>query len=404
MREESTLHPSFATVAMLLRDLLGVSLSASAPDEFLGLVPEEATLFFRGQFFSASLLERFAGQLKPGEPTLAADVLGIQWLFLRLEALLLCMGPFVTQKPRREECAARLARSGIGKDHQDAFHAYVSQLPLIGRHQLDGIAVALAHQFGDRPCANVRMVDLDPSEEERARMQSPQLPFSKYIETVHDTEAIYMQEITMGNATAAKTALHRIQQYHSGRNSATPEDLIGAKFGLAISRTLARIAARNAGVPANVLDDTIAKYLERIWIATDAQILITAAHDLTDEFCQLVQFHRSRNYSPVIRRTVAYVLNHFHDPLTVGEIADFFGMNRTYLSGKFHSEVGQTISEYICSVRLEYAARLLPMNNLSIHDVCAAAGIPDQSYFTKRFREAYGLTPTQYRHNANRSI
>ena len=32
-----------------------------------------------------------------------------------------------------------------------------------------------------------------------------------------------------------------------------------------------------------------------------------------------------------------------------------------------------------------------------IRDVCAAAGIPDQSYFTKLFRKAYVMTPAQYR-------
>jgi AraC-like DNA-binding protein len=47
--------------------------------------------------------------------------------------------------------------------------------------------------------------------------------------------------------------------------------------------------------------------------------------------------------------------------------------------------------------QLERAADLLAHSSLSVEDVAAASGFGHRSSFYRRFREAYGVTPTQFR-------
>ena len=53
--------------------------------------------------------------------------------------------------------------------------------------------------------------------------------------------------------------------------------------------------------------------------------------------------------------------------------------------------------EYVHSLRIHEAKRLLATTDLSIGQIAVAAGFYDQSYFTKRFRKATGTNPLAYR-------
>lgn len=58
---------------------------------------------------------------------------------------------------------------------------------------------------------------------------------------------------------------------------------------------------------------------------------------------------------------------------------------------------GQTPSEYINQIRIEYAAHLLRSDERSIDDVVDVCGFDNNSYFYRLFRRQYGTTPRQYR-------
>ena len=53
--------------------------------------------------------------------------------------------------------------------------------------------------------------------------------------------------------------------------------------------------------------------------------------------------------------------------------------------------------DYVLSLRVQEAQRLLSTTQLSLGSIAAATGFYDQSHFTKRFRKVTGLTPLQYR-------
>lgn len=71
------------------------------------------------------------------------------------------------------------------------------------------------------------------------------------------------------------------------------------------------------------------------------------------------------------------------------------------LKRDFVSVFGQPPRQYLAAIRLEAALDRL-MTGMPIVEVAHACGYPDQSSFTRRFRAATGLSPSEYRRNSFR--
>lgn len=68
-----------------------------------------------------------------------------------------------------------------------------------------------------------------------------------------------------------------------------------------------------------------------------------------------------------------------------------------YLSRHVKKVTGQTISQHIAQIRLNYAMKLLDETDMSISDISIMAGYQSESHFYRIFKEVNKLTPTQYR-------
>ena len=104
--------------------------------------------------------------------------------------------------------------------------------------------------------------------------------------------------------------------------------------------------------------------------------------------------------SAIIKKAVAYIHANYTDQLTLKSIADEIHVSNTYLSALFHREMGISAIDYLTNLRLEHSSELLHDASLSIADVSASSGFTSQSYFTKLFKEKYGMTPNAYRKKA----
>jgi len=111
----------------------------------------------------------------------------------------------------------------------------------------------------------------------------------------------------------------------------------------------------------------------------------------------------SNGYSEHVKKAQVYIAEYYNIVTTIGEIADYVHLNADYFSRLFKKETGHTINSYITLYKLEMAALLLRTTNRSISDVALDVNIPNISYFSKRFKEKYGLQPNQYRINHRNS-
>jgi AraC family cel operon transcriptional repressor len=80
------------------------------------------------------------------------------------------------------------------------------------------------------------------------------------------------------------------------------------------------------------------------------------------------------------------------------------GKAHPHVSRMMRRYLGQTPSDYVNAIRMEYAARALTTDSEPIHAIASETGIPNMSHFHKLFRAAYGVTPLQYRQKFQRQI
>ena len=67
------------------------------------------------------------------------------------------------------------------------------------------------------------------------------------------------------------------------------------------------------------------------------------------------------------------------------------------LSSAVHLATGRTFKELLLEKRLSKGAELLRDTGLPVEDIIAAVGYENTSYFYRKFRERYGVSPRDYR-------
>lgn len=92
-----------------------------------------------------------------------------------------------------------------------------------------------------------------------------------------------------------------------------------------------------------------------------------------------------------------YIRSHFKEKISVHNIGDKVHLSDSYLSHIFSETFGRTITEYLTSVRIDYAKTLLAKPGLSISDVALDSGFEDVSYFSRVFKKSEGITPRDYK-------
>ncbi|MDX3568764.1 helix-turn-helix domain-containing protein [Streptomyces sp. ID05-47C] len=140
---------------------------------------------------------------------------------------------------------------------------------------------------------------------------------------------------------------------------------------------------------------------------TDAQRLSTVLLDLLSAwFAQLLEAEdtlppetRQRALTTRIR---AFIRQNLHDPaLTPPVIAAAHHISLSYLHRLFKQDCpGASVAAWIRSQRLQGAHRDLAdpaLKSTPIHTIATRWGFPRASDFTRAFRGAYGLSPTEYR-------
>ncbi len=86
-----------------------------------------------------------------------------------------------------------------------------------------------------------------------------------------------------------------------------------------------------------------------------------------------------------------------YDHIKVNDIAQYIGINRSYLTAVFKKQLNISPQEYLVSFRLKKAAELLSTTNMSIQDISASIGYKNAMTFSKMFKQTYGICPKNYR-------
>ncbi|MBP3935982.1 MAG: helix-turn-helix domain-containing protein [Clostridia bacterium] len=105
----------------------------------------------------------------------------------------------------------------------------------------------------------------------------------------------------------------------------------------------------------------------------------------------------AQNLSDAVSKMYFFALYHFQNKATLSAAAAYAGLTPSYASALFKKEMQVNYSEYIDSLRFNYAKKMLICSTLSVSEICMESGFEDVPNFLRRFKMRFGMTPTQFR-------
>ena len=124
-------------------------------------------------------------------------------------------------------------------------------------------------------------------------------------------------------------------------------------------------------------------------IATESVLLYTFS-----------RLHKNATENGILQRIVEITEEHFQESeLSISAIANEMGYNAKYLSHFFKQKMQTSYSEYLRSLRFQYAVMLFEHGIDSVKNVAYLSGFSDPLYFSNAFKKELGVSPKEYVQN-----
>ena len=92
-----------------------------------------------------------------------------------------------------------------------------------------------------------------------------------------------------------------------------------------------------------------------------------------------------------------YLTSNYPRRIKISDLADYIGVDRSYLTKSFREQYHVSPQEYLISLRMDQAQFLLENTGKSVTDIAAEVGYPDSLAFSKSFKQRFGASPSEYR-------
>lgn len=151
--------------------------------------------------------------------------------------------------------------------------------------------------------------------------------------------------------------------------------------------------AIDSGVPINYLPSE-ETFQDEILKFDDYEKLI---YSMVTHYYEMIRKYLRSFDNFDIRTVKEYIDNRYHEQIKLSTFTEKYYMSREYLLKKFKCQYGCGIHEYILQVRMLRAKELLNDTNVKIQAISQMLGYSDSNYFSKAFKNYYGISPTEYR-------
>lgn len=140
-----------------------------------------------------------------------------------------------------------------------------------------------------------------------------------------------------------------------------------------------------------------AKYLNEIEKIDDMERINRLLINVIHRFISCVFDFDNVKHVDIIYKAIDYIKEHFSEKLSLDDVAQHVHLSKSYLSRIFKEELNSTFTSYTNKIRIEKSKEYLLNHDLSLTDIALLTGFDDQSYFTKVFKKATGVSPGRFR-------
>ncbi|MBD2256698.1 response regulator [Pseudanabaena sp. FACHB-2040] len=101
--------------------------------------------------------------------------------------------------------------------------------------------------------------------------------------------------------------------------------------------------------------------------------------------------------SPKLAPVFRFIEAHYHQPISLTDVAQAAGYSAAYLTNLVQTETGRTVKRWIIDRRMAQARLLLTTTAQPVNQIANAVGYGDVSYFTRQFRQMHEVSPQAWR-------
>jgi len=99
-----------------------------------------------------------------------------------------------------------------------------------------------------------------------------------------------------------------------------------------------------------------------------------------------------------LQKSISLIEKNINNPeFTIQDFISEIGMSRSALYRKLKALTGQSISEFIKTIKLKRAAQLITQTKMNISEIAFELGFNDLKHFRKSFKLQFNELPSQYR-------
>jgi YesN/AraC family two-component response regulator len=315
----------------------------------------------------------------------------------------LLIGPYMSVQLSREQLLQEAEHHAIPPALFRHLEAFYGSIPVITD---DTFLLAVVNTFAEALWGgsdSYTVVDLtnELSSPSPLSLRAEPLSPDQALLDMHTMEQRYAYEnellkaVSQGLQHKANMMLSNMSQFAMEARVADPVRNI--KNYCIIMNTLLRKAAEEGGVHPLYLDSVSSDFARRIEPLSSTAAAQKLMDEMMSSYCRLVKKNSLGHYSAPIRKTLACIDADLTGDLSLSSLAAMQNISPGYLSSLFKKEVGQTLTDYVNSRRIDQAARMLRSGTLQVQTVAQYCGIPDVNYFSKLFKRYIGVSPKEFR-------
>ena len=113
------------------------------------------------------------------------------------------------------------------------------------------------------------------------------------------------------------------------------------------------------------------------------------------------RIRRDEQAATPMAKALEYMKTHLHRNISLHEVAEHVGMSPAYFSTMFKQEHGKNYIDVLVELRMKKSLKLLEETGMTVAQIGRLAGYESYRYFTKVFKDHFGVSPTEYRAQLN---
>lgn len=138
--------------------------------------------------------------------------------------------------------------------------------------------------------------------------------------------------------------------------------------------------------------------------APDAELGALTAYGLAMEMLDCLVQESPRPCQPkvsnlqqyYVEKSIRYIKTKYPQDISVEDVAQYCGLNRSYLGKLFRDATGMTTQEYLIRQRMSVACHYLEIGAAPIATIARSVGYPNQLHFSRAFHKVFGIPPREW--------